>query len=184
MHNAKIINGIGNLIAEVGGLHSQLSITTNERNVLVETVKNLNKEIRNLKSELINQQSFPDLRDKRDEPISKLEEKHVQDTEPLQDNENQEQDDKHYDNVYNSQEDLPLNIVGQSQHVMSIKRIIVDKAKEVAEGIEARYRIQNIRRSLYQGMKMIPKMQKTLYMVRSKTTRVSFVTSKPTTGIT
>ena len=102
LHNAKIINGIGNLVAEVGGLHSQLSITTNERNVLVETVKNLNKEIRNLKSELINQQSFPDLRDKRDEPISKLEEKHVKDTEPLQDKENQEQDDKHYEKIYNS----------------------------------------------------------------------------------
>ena len=87
---------------------------------------------------MINQQSFPDLRDKRDEPISKLEEKHVQDTEPLQDKENQEQDDKHYDNVYNSQEDLPLNIVGQSQHVMSIKRIIVDKAKVVAEERGAR----------------------------------------------
>ena len=28
--------------------------------------------------------------------------------------------------------------MGQSQHVMSIKRIIVDKAKEVAEEIEAR----------------------------------------------
>ena len=78
LHNAKIINGIGNLVAEVGGLHFQLSITTNERNVLIETVKNLNKEIRNLKSELINQQSFPDLRDKRDEPISKLEEKQSQ----------------------------------------------------------------------------------------------------------
>ena len=51
LHNSNIIKGIGDLVAEVSTLQSQLSITSNERNILMETVKNLSDEIRQLKSE-------------------------------------------------------------------------------------------------------------------------------------
>ena len=57
----KIINSYDNsikksfsdLVQEVSGLKTQLSITTNERNVLMETVNNLNDEIRQLNVKLL-----------------------------------------------------------------------------------------------------------------------------------
>ena len=59
LHNANLIKGINDLVAEVYGLQSQLSNTAKERNVLIETVKNLNDEIRQLKSEAMLLQRLP-----------------------------------------------------------------------------------------------------------------------------
>ena len=59
-HNTNIIKGINDLVAEIHGLQSHLSITTNEKNDLIETVKNLSDEIRLLKSELTISQSLPE----------------------------------------------------------------------------------------------------------------------------
>ena len=66
-HNANIIEGISHLVAEVGGLQSQLSMTTKERNVLIETVKNLNDEIRQLKSITTKLQPLPESEDQAQE---------------------------------------------------------------------------------------------------------------------
>ena len=59
-HNSSIIKGISDLVAEVCRLQSQLSITTTEKNNLVEMVKIFSDEIRELKSELTILQPLPE----------------------------------------------------------------------------------------------------------------------------
>ena len=56
-HNTIIIEGINGLIAEVHDLQNQLRTTAKEKNTFIETVVNLNGEIRKLKSEVINLKS-------------------------------------------------------------------------------------------------------------------------------
>ena len=51
-HNISLINGINNLVKEVSNLQDELSVIRKERNVLLETVKNLNGEIRNLSANM------------------------------------------------------------------------------------------------------------------------------------
>ena len=51
-HNSAIKEGIGNLVKKVSDLQDELSIMRNERNVLLETVENLNGEIRHLNAKM------------------------------------------------------------------------------------------------------------------------------------
>ena len=52
-HNTNIMEGMKGLIAEIHDLQNQLRITSKEKNTFIETVNNLNGEIKKLKSELI-----------------------------------------------------------------------------------------------------------------------------------
>ena len=100
-HNTNIITGISDLVAEIHGLQSQLSITTNEKNDLIETVKNLSDEIRQLKSELTILQPFPE---------SKVNHHQEQDTGYLEDSVAQDQDEAALENGNEAEEEeLPLN---------------------------------------------------------------------------
>merc|ERR1712117_798263 len=51
-HNHAIKEGISNLVKKVSDLQDELSIMRNERNILLETVENLNGEIRHLNAKM------------------------------------------------------------------------------------------------------------------------------------
>ena len=82
-HNTIIIEGINDLIKEVGDMQAQLSITSNEKNVLMETVKNLNDEIRQLRSELIILQPLPEPKENQDQDAGPMEDIVAQNEEGL-----------------------------------------------------------------------------------------------------
>ena len=100
-HNTSIIKGISDLVAEVCRLQSKLSITTTEKNDLIEIAKNFSDEIRQLKSELAILRTLP-------EP--EVTHHQVQDTCYVEDTDAQDQDEEGL-GIGNEteEEELPLN---------------------------------------------------------------------------
>ena len=68
-HSGGISDGINTLFAEVSNLQEKLSVVIKERNVLLETVDNLNGEIRQLNSKLTMAHSLPEPEENHDRHI-------------------------------------------------------------------------------------------------------------------
>ena len=68
-HGGSISDGINDLFAEVSNLQDELSVVRKERNVLLETVDNLNGEIRQLNSKLTMAHSLPEPEENHDRHI-------------------------------------------------------------------------------------------------------------------
>ena len=132
-HNANIIEGISHLVAEVGGLQSQLSMTTKERNVLIETVKNLNDEIRQLKSITTKLQPLPESEDQAQEA------EYVKDIDTLgQDEEGLEIGNK-------THEELPSNYVTQKDEPNFYEMPDEDANETVQEVADEDYELSETR---------------------------------------
>ena len=82
-HSSSINKGINDLVKEVGDLQAELSVTKKERNVLLDTVENLNGEIRHLSAKLPVTQPLPEPEDNlspdvREEAISDTTEHYIE----------------------------------------------------------------------------------------------------------
>ena len=155
-HNESINNGIKNLVEEVCQLQGQVSIITNEKNVLLETIANLNVEIRQLRS-----------KSPEDNTLSESEQIHHQSTHVLNNSEEENPDEEDhfeettklnsetYDEVANVEyKEITDEIINQQQNKYSLNdqnntSIMADGDLEVKPGkFEEAYEEQNKERNI------------------------------------